>query len=192
MICALLRCLRHQRVGSFETIEIIARIFRCQLARETRCFRKALLACVKDDQQCLGFAINPTAFFGYALERCEAALFGTAKAQHSRSDLHRQRQCTDRVIIQTDRELSIAIRRIELDYFTMLIDSIRAILQGSKMAPLDRFLERSFQSFDRAHEIQRFRVLWKLFQARFGKHPRLARESSKLIDNAWIGFVVAR
>src|SRR5437660_10797388 len=130
MICAFLRRLRHQRVGSFETIEIIARILRRQLARESGCFSKALLAGVEHDQQCLCFALNPTTFFDYALKRREAALSGTAKAKHSRSDLHRQRQCPDGIVIQTDREFTIAITRIELDYFTMFIDSVRAVLQG--------------------------------------------------------------
>src|SRR5437016_11552741 len=124
MICALLRCLRDQRVGSFETIEIITGILRRQLARKSGCFGKALLACVENDQQCLCFALNPTTLFGYALKRRQAALFGTVEAEHSGSDLHRQWQCADGIVIQTNREFSIAIRGIELDYFTMLVDSV--------------------------------------------------------------------
>ena len=75
------------------------------------------------------------------------------KARNSGQDLIGQRQRSNRVIIQTNRDLSVMVSRIELDYFPMTIDGIGPVFQRGEMAALDRFFERGFQTFGRAKKI---------------------------------------
>ena len=73
----------------------------------------------------------------------------------------------------------------------MPIDRVGAVFQGREVPPLDGFFKRSFQSFNRAEEIKRLSVLRKLLQTRLSQQPRLPGQGAKLIDDLWIGLVLA-
>jgi len=47
---ALELCLRNKCIGSLQTVKIVTRVLRAQLARDRRCFREPFLSSVKDDQ----------------------------------------------------------------------------------------------------------------------------------------------
>src|SRR5882762_4352895 len=97
--------------------------------------------------------MQPATFPRDSLQRCQAALLRTAKTGDSGNQLNRQRQGANREVIQTNRNLSIVISRINFDYFTMPVDRVRAVLQRGKVSALDCLLKRSLQPFNRPEEI---------------------------------------
>src|SRR5882762_10144864 len=97
--------------------------------------------------------MHPATFPGDALQRCQSALLRTTKTGDSGNQLDRQRQRANREVIQTNRNLSIVIRRIKSDYLTMPVDRVRAVLQRGKVSTLHSLLKRSLQPFNRPEEI---------------------------------------
>ena len=73
----------------------------------------------------------------------------------------------------------------------MMIDSIVAVAQGGEMAPLDSLFKRRLQSFSIGEEVERFDVLWLLFEFCFGQPFRFACEVAKLGHDLRIDFIVA-
>ena len=157
--------------------------------RYRQSFSEPLLARIEHKQKRFRIVPGPAAFLCYPLERGQAAFLGTAYATDTDEDFYCQRERPDCVIIKAYRDLGIVKRRIHSDNVAVEIYGVRAIAHRGKVAALDSFFERGFQSLDAAKIVKRLNVAGVLFAARFGQALGLARPRTKLFDCAGVDLV---